>query len=194
MQPDYLGHNGRVVSAAKASWRRELTAARLSRPAAAVESARRDVCAVVLGRCAAAGWRCVAAYLPLPSEPGSAALLAALARAGVRVLVPVLRADRDLDWAEWDAMTQEWGSLLGVDSIADADALLVPAVAVARDGTRLGRGGGSYDRALQRVPVGVTVAALLYDGEFVADLPSDDWDVPVTAVVTPAGWQDLVRR
>ncbi len=180
-------------SAAKATRRRELTAARLARPAAAVESARRAVCAAALEHCTAAGWRCVAAYLPLPSEPGSAALLAALTRSGTRVLVPVLRADRDLDWAGWDAATQQAGSLLGVDSIGNVDALLVPALAVARDGTRLGRGGGSYDRALRRVPAGVPVAALLYEGELVEQLPSEDWDVPVTAVVTPAGWLDLTQ-
>jgi len=156
-----------------------------------VESARRDVCAAVLGRCVEAGWRCVGAYVPLPTEPGSTALLDALSGHGVRVLVPVLLADRDLDWAEWDSTAHQAGAPLGVGSIGRADALLVPALAVAGDGTRLGRGGGSYDRALRRVPAGVPVAALLYDGELLQSLPSDDWDVPVTAVVTPAGWQDL---
>jgi len=182
-----------VHHATKASLRRELAAARLARPADAVESARRDVCAAVLERCAAGGWRCVGAYVPLRTEPGSFALLDALTRHGVQVLVPVLQADRDLDWAEWDATAQRAGEPLGVGSISRADALLVPALAVARDGTRLGRGGGSYDRALRRVRAGVPAAALLYDDELVEELPSDDWDVPVTAVVTPAGWQDLPR-
>jgi len=127
----------------------------------------------------------------LRTEPGSTALLDALTGHGVLVLVPVLLADRDLDWAVWDAAGQRPGPRVGVGAIARADALLVPALAVARDGTRLGRGGGSYDRALRRVPAGVPVAALLYDGELVEALPKDDWDVPVTAVVTPAGWQDL---
>lgn len=129
--------------------------------------------------------------MPLRTEPGSTALLDALAGRGVRVLVPVLLADNDLDWAEWDVAAQQGGASVGVGSIARADALVVPALAVAGDGTRLGRGGGSYDRALRRVPAGVPVAALLYDGELVGSLPRDDWDVPVTAVVTPAGWRDL---
>ena len=46
------------------------------------------------------------------------------------------------------------GDLLGVDSVAEADLVLVPALAVGADGTPLGRGGGSYDRALARVPAG----------------------------------------
>jgi 5-formyltetrahydrofolate cyclo-ligase len=180
-----------VYHADKPTLRRELSLARLARPLAAVESARREVCAAVLERCLAAGWRCVGAYVPLRTEPGSTALLDALTSHGIRVLVPVLLADRDLDWAEWDTAAQQAGAPVGADSIGRADALVVPALAVAGDGTRLGRGGGSYDRALRRVAAGVPVAALLYDGEIVEALPSDDWDMPVTAVVTPAGWQDL---
>jgi 5-formyltetrahydrofolate cyclo-ligase len=107
------------------------------------------------------------------------------------VLVPVLLADHDLDWAEWNPATAQAGAALGVNAISAADAVLVPALAVARDGTRLGRGGGSYDRALSRLPTGAMTAALLFDGELVDTLPTDDWDVPVTAVVTPDGWREL---
>lgn len=178
---------------AKASRRRDLTAVRLARPAEAIEAARRDVCTAVLERCAAAGWRCVGAYIPLRSEPGSTELLDGLTRAGVRVLVPVLLADRDLDWAQWDAATQTAGPTLGVAAISHADAVFVPALAVACDGTRLGRGGGSYDRVLRRTAAGIPAAAVLFDGELVDELPRDDWDMPVTAVVTPTGWYDLPR-
>ncbi|MGI8761179.1 MAG: 5-formyltetrahydrofolate cyclo-ligase, partial [Jatrophihabitantaceae bacterium] len=78
-------------------------------------------------------------------------------------------------------------------AVAAADAVLVPALAVARDGTRLGRGGGSYDRALLRRRPGAPAAALLFDGELLDALPREQWDVPVQAVVLPAGWQDLPR-
>ncbi|MEP7179825.1 MAG: hypothetical protein ABI775_12095, partial [Pseudonocardiales bacterium] len=71
--------------AAKASRRRDLTTARLARSADAIESARRDVCAAVLERCAAAAWRCVGAYVPMRTEPGSSELLDGLTNAGVRV-------------------------------------------------------------------------------------------------------------
>jgi len=67
----------------------------------------------------------------------------------------------------------------------------VPALAVAADGTRLGRGGGSYDRALPRVRGETAIVALLYSDEVRAELPSDAWDVPVTAYVTPDGWTPI---
>jgi 5-formyltetrahydrofolate cyclo-ligase len=103
--------------------------------------------------------------------------------------VPIVRADRDLDWTEWGGA----GHPLGVAAIGEADAVLVPALAVAADGTRLGRGGGSYDRALPRVRPDVPIVALLYSAEVRAELPSEPWDVPVTAYVTPDGWYPIGR-
>ena len=65
--------------------------------------------------------------------------------------------------------------------------VLTPGLAVDRTGMRLGRGGGSYDRALGRVPVGTVVCALLYDGELLDAVPSAAHDRRVTAAVTPTG-------
>ena len=50
---------------------------------------------------------------------------------------------------------------------------------------RLGQGGGCYDRALARVPVGTFTCTLLYDEELVDEVPTAPHDRPVTAVVTP---------
>jgi 5-formyltetrahydrofolate cyclo-ligase len=171
----------------KARLRQRLLAARKVRSPDELASARAGVRAAVLAASAASGWRVVAAYLPMANEPGSVELLDGLCTIGVRVIVPVVLPDRDLSWESWPL----GGSVHDVTHITSADAVLVPALAVAGDGTRLGRGGGSYDRALARVLPGVPVAALLFDGEVVASLPRESWDLPVTAVVTPAGWRDL---
>jgi len=72
-------------------------------------------------------------------------------------------------------------------AIGSADAVLVPALAVANDGTRLGRGGGSYDRALARVPVGTPVWVLLYDDEVGVSVPVEPHDRLVTGAATPSG-------
>jgi 5-formyltetrahydrofolate cyclo-ligase len=129
-------------------------------------------------------WSAVAAYVPLRTEPGSPQLLEQLHARGVRVIVPVVLDDHDLDWTTYPSLS----SRLGVDAIATVDAVLVPAFAVAHDGTRLGRGGGSYDRALRRVRPGTPIIALLFDTELVDDLPADAWDMSVTGVVTPRGY------
>ena len=79
------------------------------------------------------------------------------------------------------------GPTLGVDAIATADLVLAPGLAVDPSGMRMGKGGGCYDRALGRVPVGTPVCVVLYDHERVDRVPSEPHDRPVNAVVTPTG-------
>jgi 5-formyltetrahydrofolate cyclo-ligase len=137
----------------------------------------------------------VAAYVSVGSEPRTAALLAALADR--EVLLPVLLPDGDLDWARADeglqpgphGLLEPRGERLGPDAVATCELLVVPALAVDHAGTRLGRGGGSYDRALARAHG--WVVSLLHDGELVGELPREQHDRPVHAVVTPA--QGLTR-
>ena len=103
-------------------------------------------------------------------------------------LLPVLRADRDLDWTAYDGRLPADGPRLGPAALAGCGLVLVPALAVDRTGARLGRGGGSYDRALGRA-TGLLVA-LLHDDELLDALPTEAHDVRVHAVATPDG---LVR-
>ena len=128
----------------------------------------------------------LAAYIAVGTEPSTAGLLALRPD----VLLPVLLPDGDLDWAAGDSelsdrgLREPTGERLGPQAIASCDVVLVPALGVDRRGNRLGRGGGSYDRALRRA-TGLTIA-VLYDGEWVDALPAEPHDVPVQAVVTPA--------
>lgn len=142
----------------------------------------------------------VAAYLSVGTEPGTAELLEALAQAGVEVLLPVLLPGGDLDWARagegvqpgTHGLLEPIGARLGPDAVGACTLLVVPALAVDRAGIRLGRGSGSYDRALRRA-AGRTVA-LLHDGELVTALPTEEHDVPVHAVVTPARGLVVLRE
>jgi 5-formyltetrahydrofolate cyclo-ligase len=179
------------AASAKRALRTRLLADRKALTADQLEAARAAVRGHVLGRMdasAAAGrpWRTVCAYQPLATEPGSVALLEAMADSGAVVLVPLLLPDRNLDWTRWPD-----GARLGVEAVAQATAVLVPALAVDRNGWRLGRGGGSYDRVLPRLGADVPVAALLHRGEILDDVPVDPWDRPVNAVVTPDGWREI---
>lgn len=137
------------------------------------------------------GARSVAAYAAVGSEPPTMPLLEALE--AVPVLLPVLLPDGGLDWAEHRAgelvparrgLLEPAGPRLGPDAVAGCDVVLVPALAVDAEGRRLGRGGGSYDRALARA--GGLVVALLHDGELLPAVPVERHDVAVGAVATPA--------
>jgi 5-formyltetrahydrofolate cyclo-ligase len=148
----------------------------------------------------------VAAYVPVGREPGGPDLPEALAAAlspGSRLLLPVLLDDGDLDWAAHEGaaslrhgprgLREPAGPRLGADAIREAALVLVPALAVDQAGFRLGRGGGSYDRALARATAAVTVA-LLHDGEIVDSVPMEDHDQPVLAAVTPSNGVTLSAR
>lgn len=172
--------------------RRALSPAALAAAAAAVLA---HLLAGLIGR----DLTLVCGYVPVGPEPGSVQLLDDLAAAGRTVLVPVLRPDLDLDWAAYSGpsglrpgprgVPEPAGRRLGVRAVADAQLLLVPAVAVDRSGGRLGRGGGSYDRALRRVADDRPVVALLHDGELLpaGAVPVTAHDRPVTHVITPTG-------
>lgn len=139
----------------------------------------------------------LAAYVSVGSEPGTGVLLDLLTDAGKRVLLPVLLPDGDLDWGVYDGprslaparlgLIEPTGRLLGPDAVATPDVVLVPGLAVSDRGDRLGRGGGSYDRALGRVPVGTPTWVLLHDGEVGVDVPVEPHDRCVTGAVTPSG-------
>ena len=136
----------------------------------------------------------VAAYASVGSEPPTGLLLDRLLAAGKRVVLPVLLPGGDLDWAVFTGdlvparlgLLEPPGPRLGPEALATADVVLVPGVAVDRSGRRLGRGGGSYDRALGRVPVGTPVVVLLHDDEVLDEVPVAEHDRPVTAAVTPS--------
>ncbi|MGH3722248.1 MAG: 5-formyltetrahydrofolate cyclo-ligase [Pseudonocardiaceae bacterium] len=137
----------------------------------------------------------VCAYWPVGDEPGSPELLDGLARRGCRVLLPLVDPLGPLDWAEYTGsgslqagplgLLEPTGPRLGRAAIATAVLVLVPALAVDRHGTRLGRGGGHYDRSLPLANPGTPLVAIVRDDEVLASLPAQPHDVPVTAALTP---------
>jgi 5-formyltetrahydrofolate cyclo-ligase len=122
----------------------------------------------------------------------------------VRVLLPWLREDRDLDWvadpgpaALTGAPMRPPGARLGRAAVRQADVVLVPALAVDTAGRRIGQGGGSYDRVLARLaevqPAGRPLTVACVHDDEVLDarrhpLPEEPHDRRVDAVLTPTRW------
>lgn len=127
----------------------------------------------------------VAAYEALRTEPPTTATIDALVAHGIRVVVPITLADNDLDWCD---AKDERRMPLGPDTISAAGLVLAPGLGVDLVGTRLGRGGGSYDRALVRVRPEARVVVVLHPGEMHSvRLPRDDHDQPVHGMLTVDG-------
>ena len=152
------------------------------------------------GMAAARGARVVAAHAAVGDEPPTQPLLEALLQAGVRVVLPAVDGHR-LRWGElheWSALVRSDLGLLEPADVsaeaaavaAEADLLVVPALAVGREGYRLGRGGGFYDRWLPARPRG-RVLAVVYDDELLEEVPHEPHDRRVDAALTPSGLVEL---
>jgi 5-formyltetrahydrofolate cyclo-ligase len=186
-------------TAAKAALRRWVLDRRAEMTRGQLAAAARRLTDAVVSAPEIAAARCVAAYASFGREPGTRHLLDELVTRDVLVLLPVLLPGRDLDWAQYTGpgdlepaalgMVEPVGARFGTAGISRADVVLVPALAVDRYGVRVGRGGGSYDRALGAARSDAPRWALVYDVELLPPgvrAPAEPHDVRVHGAVTPA--------
>ena len=139
-----------------------------------------------------------ALFVSTPLEPDVSLALGLFPRALLPVLLDEAGAPLGAPhWGLWEAgralvrlgrpPAQPDGEALGSAALAGADLILIPALAASADGTRLGQGGGWYDRALMYRSPGVPVVAAIFDDEVLEAgvIPAEPHDVPVDAIVTP---------
>ncbi len=141
------------------------------------------------------GARSISCFLSTTTEPGTRDFVRAAVRRGIRVLLPVTRADGLLDWAvatDDDEITEglfglpePTGELLGPIAVNDVDLMIIPAAAVDRGGMRMGWGRGYFDKTIGSMEKCPPVYAVIYDSEVLDLLPREVHDQPVTGVVTP---------
>ena len=138
----------------------------------------------------------IALYLSRPPEPSTIALAAELHRCGARLLVPAAsRGWTQPDWAWYEEplvigprnIPVAPGRAVGMDALGQAQIIVLPGLAGARDGTRLGTGGGWYDKALGSASPDAKRWLLLGDDEVFDQLPSQPHDLPVHRLITPSG-------
>ena len=139
-----------------------------------------------------------ALFVPTPLEPDLSLTLGLFPRALLPVLVDeagvALSGPR---WGLWEAgqalvmpgrpPAQPSGEALASEALARADLILVPALAGGLDGTRLGQGGGWYDRTLPHRCPTAPVVAVIFDDEVLepGQIPLEAHDMPIDAIITP---------
>jgi 5-formyltetrahydrofolate cyclo-ligase len=141
------------------------------------------------------GARSISCFLSTTTEPGTRDFVRAAVRRGIRVLLPVTRADGLLDWAVATdddeiaeglfGLPEPTGELLGPIAVNDVDLMIIPAAAVDRGGMRMGWGRGYFDKTIGSMEKCPPVYAVIYDSEVLDLLPREVHDQPVTGVVTP---------
>ena len=136
----------------------------------------------------------VMAYLSIPGELDATDVVRAAWAGGKKLLVPrVVWTGRQMDAVEIrsldDGIEQTdyglWepadGAPWPVDRI---DLIVTPALAYDRQGNRLGRGGGFYDRFLARTAPHAVTCGLAFDEQLVERVPVEANDVPIDLLAT----------
>src|SRR6266700_2725456 len=131
------------VARQKAALRGRLCAARAALSAAERSAAGRRLRDAVLSLPEAGMAGTVAAYFSIGTEPATRSLVYALWKRGSYVLLPLLRADNDLDWASYEGpdsvrsrpdgrheLVEPLEPPRGPDAIARADLVIAPAIGV----------------------------------------------------------------
>jgi 5-formyltetrahydrofolate cyclo-ligase len=137
----------------------------------------------------------MSAYLSSTDEPNVRPFLNWAFDRDIRTLFPITREDGLLDWAVSDGETEHEG-LFGVPEVVgevlsplainDVDVILTPAAAVDRGGMRMGWGRGYYDKTLGSMAKRPPVYAVIFDAEFLDELPRERHDQPVDGIITPS--------
>jgi 5-formyltetrahydrofolate cyclo-ligase len=149
--------------------------------------------------CLANGASRVACYLPFGDEPDTELFIDWAMENQIEVLLPVSNSDGTMHWVLFDGSTEVgiFGFQEAVGEIQEPkniDLAIIPALAVDKDGVRLGKGKGFYDRALLEFAPLPPVIAVVFEEELLSSLPAESHDQPVDAVVTPSGIQHFTAR
>ncbi|MGI9592362.1 MAG: 5-formyltetrahydrofolate cyclo-ligase [Myxococcota bacterium] len=161
--PDRAARAGEAVRAILASWERFLRAPR------------------------------VALYAALPDELPSRPCFEEVVASGRPALLPRIEPDGRLGFrvvSRWDELrVGRYGVLTPTRDAEPAaltaeDLVLVPGVGFDRQGMRLGRGGGYYDRTFAARSGAPLLCGLAYAFQLVAAVPHDSRDQPMDAIVT----------
>ncbi|KGJ71874.1 5-formyltetrahydrofolate cyclo-ligase [Cryobacterium roopkundense] len=136
----------------------------------------------------------ISCYLSSNNEPNTRPFVNWAAEQGIRVLFPISREDGLLDWTVGNnedeieglaGVPEAVGELLGPIAINDVDLIIVPAAAVDASGLRMGWGRGYFDKTLGSMEKCPPVYAVVFDSEYLEEVPREVHDQPVNGLVTP---------
>ncbi len=181
---------------AKGAIRSRMRSLRAALPERARESRSRLACQRVLELPEYREARGLALFASLPHEVSVVVLDQAARAAGKRVYYPYMDPTPDgftTGFRRVDALTDlesrgrsflEPPSWLPAGRRAEIDLVIVPALAVAPSGHRLGFGSGFYDATLPDICPPAKAVAIVFDFQLLAELPVEAHDFQVHVIVT----------
>jgi 5-formyltetrahydrofolate cyclo-ligase len=142
----------------------------------------------------------VALYWPIRDELDCKPVLTRLMDAGQPVCLPVVIGDgMPLELRLWQdgapLYPSGFGTLAPAEDapLAEPDVIVMPLLGFDRLGTRLGYGGGYYDRTLEILGKAPRLIGYAFADQEMDLVPREPHDVPLDAVVTEAGYRSFAK-
>ncbi|MCY7296092.1 5-formyltetrahydrofolate cyclo-ligase [Alteromonas sp. a30] len=145
----------------------------------------------------------IALYLANDGEIDTAPVIQEAWRLGKHVYLPVLHPfyQKTLVFVNYTATTEMRSNRFGIPEpkvecpqlcpIQHLDVIFTPLVAFDAQGNRMGMGGGFYDRTLATLNTSKQkpkVIGLAHDCQQAEKIPTENWDIPLDAILTPSQW------
>jgi 5-formyltetrahydrofolate cyclo-ligase len=140
----------------------------------------------------------VAVYWPIRDELDCRPVMALLVDAGQPLCLPVVvGSEAPLQLRLWASgaplYPAGFGTLAPEEAaqLVEPDVIVMPLLGFDRLGTRLGYGGGYYDRTLAILTKRPRLVGYAFACQEIDSVPRDPHDVPLDAVVTEAGYRSF---
>ena len=133
-------------------------------------------------------------YLSMPHEVDTTLLILSAWQQGKTVAVPKVSWQQrhmlpvELTSLETGLKTEQMGLRTPTNAIPipfdQIDLIITPGLGFDKNGNRLGRGGAFYDNFFKHEKITAARWAVAFSGQIYDEIPNDDSDVPIDAVVT----------
>lgn len=189
------------IEQAKASLRAQAHVQRAALSANVRADAAKTVCNLFFDGIRLSYGDVVAAYWRIRDELDCQPILVRLMDSYQPVVLPVVMgAGLPLELRVWEQGASLYEAGFGTLAPAEAapqaepDVVLMPLLGFDAKGTRLGYGGGYYDRTLARLRKRPRLVGLAFAAQELKDIPRAEHDMPLDAVITEAGIRRFSER
>ena len=133
--------------------------------------------------------KCIFTYVGIGKEPDTKEIIRAALADGKTVLVPKCRKAPEMDPIQINSLSELRPGTMGIpEPVSDnaysgtIDLIIVPCVTASKDGSRLGHGGGYYDRFLSLNKDSVSIC-LCHELLLTEKIPAEQWDIKADKTV-----------
>lgn len=176
----------------KASLRQEIRRCKQAYTPAQLREMSHPIIERLLSHPAVSKAHTIAFYHSLPDEVYTHDAIERLRTAGKQILLPRVTGEGTMTFLPYDGTLEKGafgimeGTPTATTTLCTAEVFVVPGIAFDREGHRLGRGGGYYDRFFQSIshhPSPVTIG-LCFPFQLFDTIPHEDYDLKVDQVIT----------